>query len=230
MIQEVSKEIGIPKPIQVFGTADLAVLQLLSIANTEGKNLSKRYMWQDLVVLASFTMLKAELQGPMTTVAGTDFQHMISETMWDQTDDEFIGGDVNVRKWQNLQATIITGPHPVFRIYGGKLYLTPAPTSFNNLAFAYKSKNWCQSSGGTGQSSWAADTDTGIMDEDLMQMGIKWRWLKTKGLDYSEEFREYEIQLSIAKGNDGSKRTYDMGFSHNSASPGVGIPEGSWSI
>jgi len=229
IVQDVSREIGIPKPVVVVTSSDVAVLQLLAMANTEGRSLARRYQWHKLIKLASFTMLLAELQGVMTTVAGSDYDYMIGETIWDETDKEQVGGPISVRQWSLLQASVVTGPIPVFRIYGGSLYLTPAPGSANTLSFAYYSKNWCQTSGGTGQAAWVADTDVGVIDEVLMGLGLKWRWLAAKGMDYSEEFREYEIQVNMAFARDGSQRTLNLNGTTESPPPRVGVPEGSWS-
>jgi hypothetical protein len=229
MVQSVATEIGLPKPAVVINSSDIQVLQLLALANTEGRSLARIYQWQKLIKLASFTMLTAELQGVMTTVAGSDYDYMIGDTMWDESDQEQVGGPISSRQWQLLQASVVSGPVPVFRIFGGSLYLTPAPGVANTLAFAYFSKNWCESSGGSGQAAWADDTDVGVLDEVLMALGLKWRWLNAKGLDYSEEFREYQIQANMAFGRDGSQRTLNLNGPKEEPAPGVGVPEGSWS-
>jgi hypothetical protein len=230
MVQDITRELGIPKPTLAINSGDLQVQQIVSLANREGRMLAKRHQWEKMIKIASFTMLLAELQGAMTTVAGSDFDYMIAETIWDDSDQEQIAGPMSPRQWQLLEASVVTGPVPVFNIYGGNLYLKPAPSSANTLKFAYYSKNWCQSSGGTGQSAWTADTDTGLLDEDLMSLGIKWRWLKAKGLDYSEEFREYELQVSMATSRDGSTRVLYTDKPTESPAPKVGVPEGSWGL
>ena len=62
-----------------------------------------------------------------------------------------------------------------------------------------------------------------------MTDGIVWRFLKAKGLDYSEDFRTYETQLALAMGRDGGKRRVNMASSSYARRPGVTVPEGSWS-
>ena len=34
-----------------------------------------------------------------------------------------------------------------------------------------------------------------IFDEYLVKLGILWRWLKRNGLDYGEDYNEYEKEL-----------------------------------
>jgi hypothetical protein len=47
--------------------------------------------------------------------------------------------------------------------------------------FEYQSTYFCQSSAGADQSAWAADTDVGVLDENLMELGVIWRFKKKNG-------------------------------------------------
>ncbi|MEE6207239.1 MAG: hypothetical protein VZR95_04205, partial [Alphaproteobacteria bacterium] len=40
-----------------------------------------------------------------------------------------------------------------------------------------------------------ANDDVPIFDEYLVKLGILWRWLKRTGLDYTEEYNEYEREV-----------------------------------
>jgi hypothetical protein len=59
---------------------------------------------------------------------------------------------------------------------------------------------------------------------------LRWRWMREKGLDYSELFATYEMQVKDAVGRDGGKQTLYMDDTHQLASPGTFIPSGSWNI
>ena len=65
----------------------------------------------------------------------------------------------------------------------------------------------------------SADTDTGILDEELMTLGLKWRWKKSKGLDYAEDFSSYEIRVQKAMQNDGAKMRIDTSNSERDRVP-----------
>jgi hypothetical protein len=47
-----------------------------------------------------------------------------------------------------------------------------------------------------------ANTDVPIFDEYLVKLGILWRWLKRSGLDYTEEYNEYERELKKRYGSE----------------------------
>jgi len=81
--------------------------------------------------------------------------------------------------------------------------LDPTPASGVSMVYEYVSKNWCQSSGGSGQTAWAADTDTGILDEYLIELDTLWRVLNRMGMAYAEEKEEAEQQIELALAGDG---------------------------
>jgi hypothetical protein len=230
IIQTVCDDIGLPRPTAVMSSSDRQIRQLLAIANREGKELAIRHQWSTMMPEAVHTTVAAELQGVMTTIA-PGYKSLIAESIWDRTQNRPIF-PLSSNDWQQLKSSGITGPYPQFRIWQGNLYAFPVPSAGNTWAFEYLSKNWCiDSTGVTTRSAWAADSDTGILDEDLMQFGIMWRWLKRKGMDYSEDFRSYEAMVQDAITKDVPKKRLNMGGNRlTSSPPDAQTPEGSWSI
>jgi hypothetical protein len=49
---------------------------------------------------------------------------------------------------------------------------------------------------GEPKSRMTANTDIPVFDPYLVKLGIIWRWNKRTGLDYSEEYNEYERELN----------------------------------
>lgn len=60
---------------------------------------------------------------------------------------------------------------------------------------------------GTTLPDWAADTDTALLDEDLIELGVIWRLQQRLGLAYAEEKDEYERQVRQAIARDGGMPT-----------------------
>jgi len=228
MIENVSDTIGLARPSAVVSSTDGNVRTLLSLANTEGRELLERYSWPATQLEATHTTLAAELQGVMTTIA-PGFGYMINSTFWDRTLTQPVTGPLNPSEWQALKARTATGPYASYRLQGGSLYAYPAPSAGNTWAFEYQSTYFCQSSGGSNQAAWAADDDVGVLDENLMAFGIVWRFKKKNGLDYSEDFRVYEQKLANEMARVGGKRTLSMNGGGGNIS-GVFTPEGSWSV
>jgi hypothetical protein len=87
----------------------------------------------------------------------------------------------------------------------------PVPTDNGaQLVFEYVSNAWCQSAGGVPQSAWAADTDTGVLDEYLIKLGLRWRTLRRLGMSYADELDEYERAVAKAMAHDGGAAILDL--------------------
>jgi len=226
IVQNSCDIIGLTRPSVVIASQDQNVRTLLALAQVEGRELLDRYSWPATQIEKTHTSLAAELQGVMTTLA-PGFSYITSGTFWDRTLTQPLTGPLSPIEWQALKARTATGPYPSYRLFGGKLYAYPAPSAGNTWVFEYQSTYFCQSSAGANQSAWAVDTDVGVLDENLMELGIIWRFKKKNGLDYSEDFRSYEQKLANETSRAGGRRVLEMS-GIGSAPRGVYVSEGSW--
>ena len=230
LVEGVCDEVGIPRPSSVVGNTDPGVRQLLRLAQREGKFLRSRHRWNKCLKEGTLTTLAAASQGTLASIA-SDFDYLVGDTMWNRTTDRPIPA-ISPEQWQAYQANSVTGPFTKFRIQQGTLYFFPTPTAGHSVAFEYMSKNFCESSGGTDQNAWAADADVGLLDEDLMGLGVVWRWKKAKGLEYGEDFNEYETQVANAISRDNPQPRLSL-TKYRRAGRFIGedsVPEGNWSI
>lgn len=232
IVQNACDDLGISRPTTVIGNTDKQITQLLAICTRECRDLASRYQWQAMTKVNTFTLALTESQGAMngTVVSTSDFDYILNETIWNRTLAEPIFGPVGASERQALAAFPVTGPYQRFWIRGGILSINPAPASADTAAFEYKSTHWCQSSGGTGQAAWAADTDTCKLDENIVTLGVIWRWLQRKGMDYAQDFESYESRVTDAMARDGGKPRLNMNLSTFDRMQGVFVPQGSWSV
>lgn len=139
-----------------------------------------------------------------------DYQRPIDNTMWDRSRYWAMRGPQSPQQWQMYKSSVI-GQASVqrrfrFRQIAGQLRFSIDPVPTDNaaaLVFEYVSKAWCQSAEGAAQVKWLADTDTGILDEYLLTLGLRWRMLRRLGLSYNEELSEYESEVRKAMAHDG---------------------------
>lgn len=172
----VADEVGVDRPSSVIGNPQPHVQKILRACNKVGTQLMKKVAWQILQREQTFTSLATELQ---TGILPSDFDRMVPETFWNRTDYQLISEAQTPVEWASLKASNYAGL-PKYRLRGGSIYVTPTMTAGKSLAFEYVSENWCQSSGGTGQSAWAADTDTGVVDEELLTRAATLVYLQTE--------------------------------------------------
>lgn len=239
IVQEATEELGIQVPDTVVGNTDAQVVQLLALTNRAGRELARRggRGWNSMVREATFTFTtgtqdQGAIQG--TIVTDSDFKYFISDTMWDRTTSLPITGPLDSVSYQTLQAFPVTGPYYQYMFReDGHLYIDPAPASADTVAFDYMSKAWCEDSGGTARTSdkFEADSDVSRLDEDLITMALKWRWLRAKRLDYSEEFADYERAVMDSLGKDGGKPILNIESSDRDyRKAGIIVPIGSWNV
>lgn len=229
MIQTAADVIGLPRPLAVMSSTETQVRQLLALANVEGKSLAKRGRWTDLIAEATHTTLAQEDQGAIADIA-PGFNYFINRTQQNRTQQDPLGGPISAETWQTLKASSVSGPYYSFRVRQGRLLMYPQPPAGDTVAFEFMSKNWCQSAANVGQESWSADTDTGVLSEDLMMLGIVWRYKQAKGFDYAEDFRTYETQVNDALGRDGGSPTEYLDSGYEDYNPTIRVPEGNWQL
>lgn len=229
LINNAQDTLTLPRSTVVVSSTDQAVRTLLALANQEGRELMRRYNWQALVTENTFTSLA---QASQTGAIPTAFDRFINNSMFNRTRKRRVTGPLGPEEWQAQQALTASLLTDAFRIRGSAILITPTPPAGDTYAYEYVSKNWCQTSGGTGQAAWEADTDTGVLDENLMLLGLIWRWRKARGFDYAEEFNTYEKEVMQAAMRDGAKRnlnySYDMSLYDHGKPPLV--VEGSWNL
>ena len=139
----------------------------------------------------------------------SDFDRLVLETSYNRSDNDLLTGPITSSEYQLVNhGMATTGTTEKFRLKAAsnalKFELDPTPSSTQTIGFEYVSTQFCQSSGGSGQAAWAADTDTGILDETTMEMGITWRFKAAHGLDYAEDYRQYQLEVRQAIARNGS--------------------------
>lgn len=230
LVQGACDRIGLPRPSVVVGSSDTQVRQLFGLAQQEGKELSRRGPWQELTKEKTFNATATEEQ---SGAIPADFERMIEGTFWNRTQDRRVVGPLTPQKWQMLQTGLYSLVWDAFRIRGTALLMSPAPAAGDSMAFEYVSTYWCSdASGTTERAAWVADDDVGLLDEELMTLGVVWRFKKAKGLDYSEEFRSYEHLVERKLPNDGAMAMVDLNGDRLDGASGAYdpfIPEGNWS-
>lgn len=211
--QNVAKIAGIDSPSSIVGVAEETAELLLSCANRAGKSLSRRYNWLDLVTEYTFSTAASTANYALPS----DFRHFVDGTLWDRSNYERIRGPLSPQEWQLHKSSVLASTATTWkrfrvrRVSGAtEFYIDPTPSAVESLVYEYVSNNWCQSSGGTGQTAWSADTDTGILDEYLLELETTWRVLNRLGLSYEEEYNEAMKEVNQAVARDGGMKTLSL--------------------
>lgn len=231
-VQSFCRRTNLPVPTTVYGTTDPQVQQIMALLEEIGNDMATRGSWQGLINEASLTTTATEDQGAMTTIASNGFRYILNDTIWDRTSRLPVCGPLGSKDWQAMKALVSVGPRYRFRIRGGKLLVNPAPPASDAWYFEYVSQNWILGADGTTYKQYfTLDTDTILVPESVLLMGLRWSWKKEKGFDYAEDMRTYEMQLKDSLGRDGGKTTLYMDNTNlRGPQPGIFVPDGSWQV
>lgn len=142
----------------------------------------------------------------------TDLEYYLDKTFWDNRYKWALVGPITAQEKQILRYGVVaSGPRNKFYIRDNKMWIDPVPQQEQLIAYDYYTKNWCMSVDGTPQSRWGADTDTYLLDEDCFIEGLKWRFLRAKGMDYAEEYNTYVDDVNRNISRDGGTQDLDLG-------------------
>ncbi|MGI9414500.1 MAG: hypothetical protein ACR2PM_12570 [Hyphomicrobiales bacterium] len=200
-------QVGTDELSTVVNNSERSARRLLALANRGGKLLAQK-RWSVLIKEATITTA----DGTASYAVESDFKAIVADTVWDRTNYWKMRGGLSPVEWQIRKSAIVatTSVRKTFRVKpdsnAKKIFIDPTPTAVETLVYEYYSNNWCQSSGGSGQAAWAADTDTGILDEDLLELDLLWRYRGVLGLPYIDERKDAEDAIETAYAQDGGAR------------------------
>ena len=234
VVQDSLKEIGgFEVPTSVVGNTNETAVLSLALANRSLLETAKRTDWANQTV-----------RGTITTSSGTDqyalpsdFKGLMNDSMWDDTNNRKVFGPISASMWEFFKNSSVsnTSLTRYMRIYKATannnkvFYFYPTPDSTATIRYEYQSNGVAEASNGTLQAKYLADTDTALLDEDTVALGFKWRILKSRGLPYAEEFRDYEMAIESSI-NDNGAGIIDTGSDTMFDKFLVITPDGSWNV
>jgi hypothetical protein len=193
-MQEVQRECSLTVTAAVAADGQETQNLLLRLANKEAREVTRRKDWPQLTRTQSFTASLASLQA---SGKASDFARSIPDTFWNRSTDRQIAGPLNAQEWALAFGQPVTSTiqqHAMFRYDG--LHIFPAPTVADTIAYEYIINTPVLAADGTTyKTAFTADTDNYVLDEEMLILGVVWRYLKTKGRDYAEALKDYEMRV-----------------------------------
>lgn len=201
---------GFEVPSNFYGNANLTARTCVALVTREGRTLEMGYRWASLITEHTFPTVSGTASYDMPD----DFRAFANMSQWDRTNMRQLVGPASGQEWQWLKGSIGAGAtiDRWFRQQGTSIVIHPTPTvTGDTIAFDYYSKNWItKQSDDTTVSAWTNDNDTSLLDEDLLTLGLKWRFLQSKGMPFEPEYKEYEAMLDEARADQTAKRVINL--------------------
>lgn len=227
LVQNAAAWLALPIPQTVFGAMDPQTVQLASLLNEELIELAKwpDVYWQNLKREWNFTTLAADTQP--TNALPPDFDHFIDGSMWDRTLTRPVVGPISPQIWEAWKARpVLTSVVFGFIIIQNLMQTAPNPPAGDSVYYQYISNLSVIPVGQTQptQIYFQNDTDVCVFDSTLVQRGIRWRFLRAKGLDYAQEYETWISLLQREASRTGGMPRVSMAGSYNDWLVGPYIP------
>jgi len=202
--QNVADFTGFERETTIISNTSPTARQLLALCQRSGKQLMRATAWPILLKEHTFNTVS----GTQSYTLPTDFDRFIGDTAFNRTDLDKFTGPLTPQQYQlDRHGSASAGITQRFRLKSSsntlKFDITPTPTSAESIGFEYVSSHWNQKTDGTSQDAFTVDTDTGILDELLIEMHVTWQFKQMHGLDYAEDFRQYQLELRQAVSRSG---------------------------
>lgn len=218
---------GFEVPSNYFGNTNLTAVACVALVKAEGRALVREHRWDSLVTSYTFTTVS----GTDTYDLPADFMAFGNRSQFDRMNTRRLAGPTSPSDWQELKSTVIgsTGLVRFFRKVGSTIVIHPVPSATGDtLAFDYYSKNWVVDVASVAYDAPTADNNTFRLDEELLTLGLKWRFLQAKGLPFEPEYKEYEAIKEEVRADAGAgainlnPMPNDFRFGENLPDTGIG--------
>ena len=132
-----------------------------------------------------------------------DYETITDRTQWSKSQHWEMLGPEDAQQWQWLKSGYIsTGPRVRWRILGQYFQIWPIMTNDLYLGFEYRSRAWAEAADGTPKNSFTVDTDLSVLDDRVLVLLTKLKFLQIKNFDTTAISQDYQRYLSVAKAND----------------------------
>lgn len=201
ILNAVNDESGFAKPNSYFGSTNDEAAQVVALANRAARELSQ-HNWQALRKEHEFT-----LTGSETYDLPADYRQMVNDTVWARSRADKPNFPASNEGWAYEKGRGSGGIRYRMRLQGGQ-FAVLNPVAGTVVRFEYISDHpILDYDEATTKARFAADTDTWLLDDDLLIMDIIWRFKKLKGLP------DWQVDLENAKKYERTLRGTDQGAS-----------------
>lgn len=196
--QRVMSVTGWPRISSISSNLEPTAQQIFGCANDELEELSEKFKWPQLQEEYTFSAVQGQSLYPLPN----DFRVMEPDAIFSTDEYYRVRGSTSLEYWQLYKYGKLGNlGRKRFRMHYDlagipQIEITPTPDEAENFTCVYYSNMYARNDNNDPVPLFAADTDTSKIPERLVQLGVKWRFRRAKGLDYSAERLEYERAVS----------------------------------
>lgn len=195
-VQEACSVIGLTVPLAVFSATDRELVELQYVTNNIAQVIAKAYDWQILKTIATATGDGTTEDFTLSTIAPGYDRMLQKSTVWVASQPYMPAQPVlDTDEWLGIVTSNLVPVAKMWTIYNSQIHIKPALAAADTAKFYYITNRIVQPASGTNKVAFTLDTDTFLLSERVLRLGIIWQWKSNKGLPYAEDMASYEIAL-----------------------------------
>lgn len=203
IVQSATLSIDVERPTALFANTDRTSLEIIDTINTAALQILDDFDWQRLVKTYTITG-----DGIGTAFAlPDDYSRMVKDASLVGQNWRFYPAmqTQDYNQWLELLTYPIATWQQRWMVFGGSLNIMPILPLSDTLNFGYISTNLVN---GSDASKFTADTDTFVLDDELLRLAIIWNWKESKGYDFAADLAKYQERLEKQRFRDtGARQT-----------------------
>jgi len=231
VLNQVSGELGLPRPSSITGLTDVQSLQLLSLLNAAGNELLLYYPWDTFAKEWAFTTSFATADYALPE----DYAYFIDQTQWDRSNRWPLLGPKSAQEWSWLKGALVAQlPRMRYRIQDNKFKLWPVPqgTTTYKLAMEYITKYWVTNTAEPVLADMITrDNDVLLYDPWMLVKFVKFKFYELKGFNTAGVNADFLRVFNALTGKDVGAKILSLAPKITNQYLGPwSVPDGSWNV
>lgn len=207
IVQSASLTLDLERPQAVFSNTDRTWQEMADTVNTAARQILDDYDWQKLIRTQLITG-----DGVASAFSlPSDYSRMVRDAnLWGPNWVFYPAQQLqDFNKWLELLNYQIETWQQRWMVFGGNLNIMPILPVNDTLSYGYITDKIVV---GSDPTTFTADSDTFVLDDELLRLSIIWNWKNNKGFDFSADLAKYQERLERQRFRDvGSRQTIISG-------------------
>lgn len=185
-------------------SADPDDKQMVAIANRVAYEISNYWLWPGLRTSFKVTLTSGKIRYKLPG----DYQDLVPNSAWEANGERIVDFPVPDNRWFMYKFTTWSDGGTIrVRKYGDEIEVHD-PATGESFDFEYVSKYPIADSQGERKELFTEDTDTWLLDDQLLTLGVQAHWQQTKLMpQYQEHFGNYNRKMTEAIGRANAGQT-----------------------
>lgn len=199
-IKDAAPWIGTPIPTLVYGSTDRTWVEMGALANEVAKQIAAAAQWSALTKIATITGNGSATDFPLPT----DYGRMTKNADLRSASYPFypLKHILSASDWLAITNSGIQPFRGIWILLAKRINILPVRGNGEAVKYVYISKNIVLDTNSVPKEAFTDDTDSFVLSERLLRLGIIWNWKVSKGTDYQEDLANFNQALADEIGDD----------------------------